>query len=77
MHRNIAISAENYKVLVLVIAVVTDGALGVFLDNEPTLVCAERSQSIVKDHVRFLVLVAFLQLLKNVCVIDIVLLLLP
>lgn len=41
MDRDIASSAEDNQVFVLVVAVVADGALGVFLDDKATLVGTE------------------------------------
>jgi len=77
MNRNVAIATEHDEVFVLVIAVVADGTLGVFLHNEAPLVSAKRGESVVKDSIGFLILVACLQLLQNLGVVDIVLFLLP
>lgn len=60
MNRYVAIATEHDEVFVLVIAVVTDGTLGVFLHNEAPLVSAKRCKSVVKDSIVFLVFVASL-----------------
>ena len=80
MHWYIASSTKEDQVFVLVVAVVADGALSVFLDDEAPLVCAERVVALDVETVRTFtvgVVGPLGELLKNALVILIVLLLLP
>ena len=52
MHGDIASSTEDDQVLVLVIAIVADGALGVLLDYQSTLVGAQRVVALNVQSVR-------------------------
>ena len=52
MDGDIASSAKDNQVFVLVVAVVADGALGVFLDDKATLVGTERVVALDVETVR-------------------------
>lgn len=46
VNRDIASTAKDNKILVLVVSIVANGALGVFLDNQPSLMCTQRVVSL-------------------------------
>ena len=78
MNRNIASSTKHNQVLVLVVAVVADGALRVLLDDEAALMSAQRVVALNVESVGAVWIIAsFCQLLQNTLVILIIFLLLP
>ena len=78
MNRNIASSTKHNQVLVFVIAVITDGALGVLLDDKAALMRAQRVVALNIESVGAVWIIAsFCQLLQNTLVILIIFLLLP
>jgi hypothetical protein len=72
--RDVANAAEDDKVVFLVVAIVTDCALGVLLDNKAPLVRAELGEALVLHH---FMLLRLLQLHQDQLVVYIVFLLLP
>ena len=78
MNRNIASSTKHNQVLVLVVAIVADGALRVLLDDKAALMCAQRVVALNVESVGAVWIIAsFCQLLQNTLVILIIFLLLP